>query len=125
MKCNITLLLNRARAIASADAGAFLISPFVGRIYDWHKKSAGKDFTAGEDPGVCSVRDSYGYYESNGVETIVMGASLCNAARMGEGAAPIEARIERELANALATSTAASGAATICSAVSCPAPTFS
>ena len=51
VKCNMTLLLNRAQAIASAEAGAFLISPFVGRIYDWPKKSGGKDFAAAEDPG--------------------------------------------------------------------------
>jgi transaldolase len=62
VKCNMTLLLNRAQAIASAEAGAFVISPFVGRIYDWHKKSGGKDFTADEDPGVRSVPDIYGYY---------------------------------------------------------------
>lgn len=78
VKCNMTLLLNRAQAIASAEAAAFLISPFVGRIYDWHKKSTGMDFTADEDPGVRSVRDIYGYYKSNGIETIVMGASFRN-----------------------------------------------
>jgi transaldolase len=59
------VLLNRAQAIASGEAGAVLISPFVGRIYDWHKKSSGKDFTADEDPGVRSVPDIYGYYKSN------------------------------------------------------------
>jgi transaldolase len=78
VKCNMTLLLNRAQAVASAEAGAFLISPFVGRIYDWHKKSGGKDLSADEDPGVRSVRDIYGYYKSNGIETIVMGASFRN-----------------------------------------------
>lgn len=82
VKCNMTLLLNRAQAIASAEAGAFLISPFVGRIYDWHKKSGGKDFDAGEDPGVRSVRDIYGYYKSNGIETIVMGASFRNTGQI-------------------------------------------
>jgi transaldolase len=76
VKCNMTLLLNWAQAIASAEAGAFLVSPFVGRIYDWYKNSSGKDFAAGDDPGVRSVRDIYGYYKSNGVETIVMGASF-------------------------------------------------
>ncbi|MBZ9894574.1 MULTISPECIES: transaldolase [unclassified Mesorhizobium] len=82
VKCNMTLLLNRAQAIASAEAGAFLISPFVGRIYDWHKKSSGRDFTADEDPGVRSVRDIYGYYKSNGIETIVMGASFRNTGQI-------------------------------------------
>jgi transaldolase len=82
VKCNMTLLLNRAQAIASAEAGAFLISPFVGRIYDWHRKSAQKNFTADEDPGVRSVRDIYEYYKSNGIETIVMGASFRNTGQI-------------------------------------------
>ncbi|WP_262269452.1 transaldolase [Microvirga yunnanensis] len=82
VKCNITLLLNRAQAIASAEAGVFLISPFVGRIYDWHKKSGGKDFSAAEDPGVRSVRGIYEYYKSNGIETIVMGASFRNTGQI-------------------------------------------
>jgi transaldolase len=82
VKCNMTLLLNRAQAVASAEAGACLISPFVGRIYDWHKRSAGRDFTAEEDPGVRSVRDTYDYYKSNGIETIVMGASFRNTGQV-------------------------------------------
>ncbi|MBZ9870458.1 transaldolase [Mesorhizobium sp. BR1-1-9] len=82
VKCNMTLLLNRAQAVASAEAGAFLISPFVGRIYDWHKKSTGKEFAAHEDPGVRSVRDIYGYYKSNGIQTIVMGASFRNTGQI-------------------------------------------
>jgi len=82
LKCNMTLLLNRAQAIASAEAGAFLISPFVGHIYDWHKKRAGRDFTADEDPGVRFVRDIYGYHKSNGIETMVMGASFRNTGQI-------------------------------------------
>jgi transaldolase len=82
VKCNMTLLLNRAQAVASAEAGAFLISPFVGRIYDWHKKSGGEDFTADEDPGVRTVRDIYRYYKSNGIDTIVMGASFRNTGQI-------------------------------------------
>jgi transaldolase len=78
VKCNMTLLFNRAQAIASADAGAFLISPFVGRIYDWHKKAEGRDFRADEDPGVRSVRDIYNHFKIEGIETIVMGASFRN-----------------------------------------------
>ncbi|MBB3977267.1 transaldolase [Rhizobium azooxidifex] len=74
--CNLTLLFNKAQAIACADAGAFLISPFVGRILDWHVKASGKTFTAEEDPGVLSVRAIYDYYKSNGIKTIVMGASF-------------------------------------------------
>lgn len=76
IQCNMTLLLNRAQAIASAEAGAFLISPFVGRIYDWHRKSTGRDFAPHEDPGVRSVREIYGYYKRNGIPTVVMGASF-------------------------------------------------
>jgi transaldolase len=76
--CNLTLLFNKAQAIACADAGVFLISPFVGRILDWHVKASGKTFTAEEDPGVLSVRAIYDYYKSNGIDTIVMGASFRN-----------------------------------------------
>lgn len=74
--CNLTLLFHRAQAIACADAGVFLISPFVGRISDWYVKSTGKTYTPETDPGVLSVRDVYGYYKSNGIKTIVMGASF-------------------------------------------------
>jgi transaldolase len=88
VKCNMTLLLNRAQAIASAEAGAFVISPFVGRIYDWHKKSGGKDFTADEDPGVRSVPDIYGYYKSNGIGH-ARGASRMRSGSCGQ-AAPTE-----------------------------------
>ncbi|MCP8894211.1 transaldolase [Shinella daejeonensis] len=76
--CNLTLLFNLAQAVACADAGVFLISPFVGRILDWHVKATGKTFTAEEDPGVVSVRGIYDYYKSNGIGTIVMGASFRN-----------------------------------------------
>ena len=76
--CNLTLLFSKAQAIACADAKVFLISPFVGRILDWYKKSSGKDYTAEEDPGVISVRDIYHYYKSNDIKTIVMGASFRN-----------------------------------------------
>ncbi|WP_037151774.1 transaldolase [Rhizobium freirei] len=76
--CNLTLLFSKAQAIACADAKAFLISPFVGRILDWYKKSTGKDYTAEEDPGVISVRDIYHYYKANDIKTIVMGASFRN-----------------------------------------------
>ncbi|MBX5000320.1 transaldolase [Rhizobium lentis] len=76
--CNLTLLFSKAQAIACADAKVFLISPFVGRILDWYKKSTGKDFTAEEDPGVLSVRDIYNYYKANDIKTVVMGASFRN-----------------------------------------------
>lgn len=77
--CNLTLLFSMAQAVACANAGAFLISPFVGRITDWYKKAEGKDhYDAEEDPGVLSVRGIYDYYKSNGIDTVVMGASFRN-----------------------------------------------
>ncbi|SHF51530.1 transaldolase [Loktanella atrilutea] len=77
--CNLTLLFSMAQAVACADAGAFLISPFVGRITDWYKKSEGVEgYAPDEDPGVRSVRQIYDYYKSNGIDTIVMGASFRN-----------------------------------------------
>ena len=77
--CNLTLLFSKAQAIACAEAKVFLISPFVGRILDWYKKSTGENYTAETDPGVLSVRSIYNYYKANGIETIVMGASFRNA----------------------------------------------
>ena len=77
--CNLTLLFSMAQAVACADAGAFLISPFVGRITDWYKKAEGRDsYAPDEDPGVKSVRGIYDYYKSNGIRTVVMGASFRN-----------------------------------------------
>jgi len=76
--CNMTLIFSLAQAAACADAGAFLISPFVGRILDWHVKNAGKTYTAETDPGVLSVRTIYDYYKAHGVKTVVMGASFRN-----------------------------------------------
>lgn len=76
--CNLTLLFSMAQAVACADAKAFLISPFVGRILDWYKKSTGQEYTAETDPGVVSVRAIYNYYKANGINTIVMGASFRN-----------------------------------------------
>ena len=77
-QCNLTLLFSFAQAVACAEAGAFLISPFVGRIYDWHKKAEGRDFSGAEDPGVQSVARIYRYYKANGYQTVVMGASFRN-----------------------------------------------
>ncbi len=77
--CNLTLLFSKAQAIACADAGVFLISPFVGRILDWYKKATGETYTAETDPGVVSVRAIYNYYKVNGIKTVVMGASFRNA----------------------------------------------
>ena len=76
--CNLTLLFSIAQAVAAADAGAFLISPFVGRILDWHVKAGEGPFTAETDPGVKSVRQIYAYYKKYGISTVVMGASFRN-----------------------------------------------
>ncbi len=77
--CNLTLVFSIAQAIACADANSFLISPFVGRITDWYKKAEGRDsYGFDEDPGVKSVRKIYDYYKSNGIDTVVMGASFRN-----------------------------------------------
>ena len=76
INCNMTLLFSLAQAAAAADAGAKLISPFVGRILDWYKKTAKKDYPPAEDPGVLSVREIYAYYKKFGHPTEVMGASF-------------------------------------------------
>ncbi|MBM3106991.1 transaldolase [Pseudomonas sp. V1] len=78
IQTNLTLLFSFAQAQACADAGVFLISPFVGRIYDWYKKSTGTDYVGADDPGVQSVTRIYNYYKSNGYNTVVMGASFRN-----------------------------------------------
>lgn len=78
INCNLTLLFSFAQAVACADARVKLISPFVGRILDWHKKNAGRDFAPTEDPGVISVTEIYTYYKKFGYETEVMGASFRN-----------------------------------------------
>lgn len=77
INCNLTLLFSFAQARACADAGVFLISPFVGRIYDWYKKNnPGTFYTVDNDPGVESVRNIYQFYKMNGYKTVVMGASF-------------------------------------------------
>ena len=78
IQTNLTLLFSFAQAAACADAGVFLISPFVGRIYDWYKKSTGQEYVGAEDPGVQSVTRIYNYYKANGYDTVVMGASFRN-----------------------------------------------
>jgi len=80
IQCNLTLLFCDVQAVAAAKAGAFLISPFVGRILDWYKKAEGRDhFPAEEDPGVLSVRNIFHLYKARGYQTVVMGASFRNA----------------------------------------------
>ena len=78
INCNLTLLFSFAQAQACAEAGVFLISPFVGRILDWYKKSTGEEYTAKTDPGVVSVTEIYNYYKEHGYNTVVMGASFRN-----------------------------------------------
>jgi transaldolase len=84
INCNMTLLFSMAQAIGCAEAGAKLISPFVGRILDWYKKSTGKDYASAEDPGVVSVREIYAYYKKYGYPTEVMGASFRSKAEVLE-----------------------------------------
>ena len=84
VNCNLTLLFGFDQAIACADAGVFLISPFVGRILDWHKNNSAKEFTAENDPGVASVKKIYGYYKDHGYRTVVMGASFRNIGQIEE-----------------------------------------
>ena len=84
IRCNMTLLFALPQAIACAEAGAQLISPFVGRIYDYHKKSTGIDYMGAEDPGVQSVKRIYSYYRQFGHKTEVMGASFRNTSQILE-----------------------------------------
>ena len=80
INCNMTLLFSTVQAVGAARAGAFLISPFVGRILDWYKKAEGRDsYPADEDPGVVSVKNIYYLYKDKGYSTVVMGASFRNA----------------------------------------------
>jgi len=82
--CNMTLLFGLHQAIAAAEAGVTLISPFVGRILDWYKKDTGKDFHGADDPGVQSVTKIYNYFKKFGYKTQVMGASFRNIGEITE-----------------------------------------
>jgi len=82
--CNLTLMFGLHQAIACAEAGITLISPFVGRILDWYKKDTGKDYAPAEDPGVLSVGTIYNYYKKFGYKTEVMGASFRNIGEITE-----------------------------------------
>ncbi len=84
INCNLTLLFSFTQAVACADAKVRLISPFVGRILDWYKKSTGKDYAPAEDPGVLSVTQIYTYYKKFGHATEVMGASFRNKGEITE-----------------------------------------
>ncbi len=82
--CNLTLMFSLAQAVACAEGGITLISPFVGRIYDWFKKNTGREYAAAEDPGVESVRNIYAYYRQFGYPVEVMGASFRNTGQILE-----------------------------------------
>jgi transaldolase len=83
INCNLTLLFGFGQARACAEAGVFLISPFVGRILDWYKaKNPGTEYTQETDPGVVSVRNIYAYYKEHGYKTVVMGASFRNTGEL-------------------------------------------
>ncbi|ASJ97591.1 transaldolase [Shewanella marisflavi] len=84
INCNLTLLFCFAQARACAEAGVYLISPFVGRILDWYKKDTGKEYSAEEDPGVVSVTSIYNYYKRHDYKTVVMGASFRNTGEIIE-----------------------------------------
>ena len=82
IRCNLTLLFSFPQAVACADAGVTLISPFVGRIYDWYRKRDGVDYSGADDPGVRSVRRIFEYFKKFGYETEVMGASFRNTGQI-------------------------------------------
>jgi transaldolase len=84
IRCNLTLLFSLVQAVACAEAGVQLISPFVGRIYDWYKKSTSTDYQGADDPGVQSVKRIYQYYRKFGYKTEVMGASFRNTSQILE-----------------------------------------
>jgi transaldolase len=102
IQTNLTLLFSFAQAAACADAGVFLISPFVGRIYDWYKKAESRDFVGAEDPGVKSVSRIYQYYKANGYPTVVMGASFRNLGQIEQLAGCDRLTISPELLQQLA-----------------------
>lgn len=82
--CNLTLLFNLAQAVACAEAKVNLVSPFVGRILDWYKRSTGKDYESHNDPGVISVKTIYDYYKKFDYKTVIMGASFRNTGEIEE-----------------------------------------
>lgn len=84
INCNLTLLFSQAQARACAEAGVYLISPFVGRILDWYKAAEKKEYAPAEDPGVISVTNIYNYYKQYGYQTVVMGASFRNIGEITE-----------------------------------------
>ncbi|KAK2875572.1 hypothetical protein FQN49_001596 [Arthroderma sp. PD_2] len=107
INCNLTLMFSLVQAIAAAEAGAYLISPFVGRILDWYKAAMKREFSAEEDPGVKSVQNIFNYYKKHGYNTIVMGASFRNIGEITELAGCDYLTISPNLLEELYSSTAA------------------
>ncbi len=106
INCNLTLLFSFAQARACAEAGTYLISPFVGRILDWYKKDTGRsEYPADEDPGVVSVTSIYNFYKTRGYKTVVMGASFRNIGEILALAGCDRLTISPQLMDELANST--------------------
>ena len=84
INCNLTLMFSLVQAVGAAEAGAYLISPFVGRILDWYKAHEKKEYAKEDDPGVSSVKAIFDYYKKFGYKTIVMGASFRNIGEITE-----------------------------------------
>ena len=105
IRCNLTLLFSLVQAVRAAEANAQLISPFVGRIYDWYKKENKRDYTGSEDPGVQSVTEIYTYYKKFNIPTEVMGASFRNTGQILELAGCDCLTISPELMEELSKST--------------------
>ena len=105
VRCNLTLMFSLVQAVRAAEAGVQLISPFVGRIYDWYKKEMKRDYTGPEDPGVESVTEIYSYYKKFGIATEVMGASFRNTGQIRELAGCDCLTISPELMKELSEST--------------------
>ncbi|KAM5448754.1 Transaldolase [Microsporum audouinii] len=107
INCNLTLMFSLVQAIAAAEAGAYLISPFVGRILDWYKAAMKREYSSDEDPGVKSVQSIFNYYKKHGYKTIVMGASFRNIGEITELAGCDYLTISPNLLEELYKSTAA------------------
>jgi transaldolase len=105
IRCNLTLMFSLVQAVRAAEAKVQLISPFVGRIYDWYKKEMKRDYAGPEDPGVQSVQEIYTYYKKFGYKTEVMGASFRNTGQIRELAGCDCLTISPELMKELAEST--------------------
>jgi transaldolase len=105
IRCNLTLMFSLPQAVRAAEANVQLISPFVGRIYDWYKKENKRDYQGAEDPGVQSVTEIYTYYKKFGIPTEVMGASFRNTGQIRELAGCDCLTISPELMKELSEST--------------------